>query len=253
MRLALKASDSARISFMKRAIIVGASSGIGRELAAILSQNGYMLGLAGRRLQLLEELKNSLPGPAFSKQMDVADQDVAMKRLEELIDEMGGLDLIVISAGIGFINPDLGWVEEKQTIEVNVAGFAVMANVAFRYFVRVGSGHLVGISSIAALRGSSEAPAYNASKAFMANYLEGLRNRAIKAHIPIVVTDIQPGFVDTAMAKGEGLFWVASPQKAAAQIYTAVQRKAKRTYVTRRWRLIAWLLKTLPDSLYARL
>lgn len=237
----------------KRAIIVGASSGIGWELAFILAQNGYLLGLAGRRRHLLEELQNRLPGPAYSKQMDVADQPTAMKGLEELIDKLGGLDLIVISAGIGFINPDLTWAEEKETIEVNVAGFAAVANVAFRYFVRVGRGHLVGISSIAAHRGSREAPAYNASKAFMANYLEGLRNRAIKAGLPIVVTDIQPGFVDTAMAKGEGLFWVAPPRKAAQQIYSAIQRKAFHAYITRRWRLIAWVLKVLPDALYAKL
>lgn len=253
VRLVLKASDWARISFMKRAIVVGASSGIGRELAVVLSEKGYAVGLAGRRIHLLEELKHRLPGPGFAKQMDVADHPEAIKLLEELIEEMGGLDLIVISAGVGFINPDLNWDEEQRTIEVNVTGFAAMANVAFRHFVKAGRGHLIGISSIAAIRGSREAPAYNASKAFQANYLEGLRNRAIKAGLPIVVTDIQPGFVDTAMAKGEGLFWVASPQKAAQQIHNAIQRKAKRAYVTKRWRLIAWLLKTLPDALFARL
>jgi short-subunit dehydrogenase len=238
---------------MKRAIVIGASSGIGRELAVILAQNGYSIGLAGRRLHLLEELKNILPGPAFSKQMDIVDHAAAMQRVEDLVDEMGGLDLIIISAGIGFINPDLNWLEEKQTIDVNVAGFAAVANVAFRHFVKAGRGHLVGISSIAAIRGSREAPAYNASKAFMSNYLEGLRNRAIKASLPIAVTDIQPGFVDTNMAKGEGLFWVAPPQKAARQIYEAIQRKARRAYVTKRWGLIAWLLKVLPDALYGRL
>jgi short-subunit dehydrogenase len=238
---------------VKRAIIIGASSGIGRELACILSQHGYILGLTGRRLQLLEELKNHLPGPAFSRPMDVADHAAAMKGLEELIDEVGGLDLIVISAGTGCINPDLKWPEEKETIEVNVAGFAAIANVAFRHFVKVGRGHLVGISSIAALRGSRQAPAYNASKAFVSNYLEGLRNRAKMAGHAITVTDIQPGLVDTAMAKGDGLFWVAAPPKAAWQIYRAIQKKASHAYVTRRWRLIAWLLKALPDALYARL
>ncbi len=87
----------------------------------------------------------------------------------------------------------------------------------------------------------------------MSNYLEGLRNRAAKAGLPIVVTDIQPGFVDTQMAKGERLFWVAPPQKAAWQIYKAIQRNAKHCYITKRWRLIGWLLKVLPASLYAKL
>lgn len=238
---------------MKRAIIIGASSGIGRELAVILSQNDYVVGLAARRAHLLEELKILVPGPAFIKEMDVSEQTNAMRLLTDFIEELGGLDLIVIGAGIGFINPDLNWEEEKQTIDVNVSGFVAMANVAFHHFEQVGKGHLVGLSSIAAIRGGREAPAYNASKAFMSNYLEGLRNRATKADLPIVVTDIQPGFVDTEMAKGEGLFWVAPPQKAAWQIYKAIQRNAKHCYITKRWRFIGWLLRVLSASLYAKL
>ena len=111
---------------------------------------------------------------------------------------------------------------------------------------------LAWLLSIAALRGSRVGPAYSASKAFVSNYLEGLRLRAANAGRSIVVTDIKPGFVDTAMAKGEGLFWVASPQEAARQIYRAIQRKAKHAYVTRRWRLFAWLYRALPDFILAR-
>ncbi len=176
-----------------------------------------------------------------------------MAILENLIEEMGGVDLIIISSGTGFLNPDLNWAMEKKTLDVNVSGFTAMANVAFHHFVQAGRGHLVGISSIAAIRGSEVAPAYSASKAFMSNYLEGLRIRARKAGLPILVTDIQPGFVDTAMAQGQGLFWVASPQKAARKIYKAIQRKAKHAYVTKRWSVIGWLLKVLPDFLYFKL
>jgi short-subunit dehydrogenase len=238
---------------MKRAIIIGASSGIGRELAVVLSREGYSVGLAARRLPLLEELKSRLHAPVLVKSMDVSDLPASMHALERLIEEMGGAALIVISAGTGFINPGLNWVEERTTIDVNVSGFAAMANVAFHHFERVGRGHLVGITSIAALRGSRDAPAYNASKAFGSNYLEGLRMKAAKAGLPIVVTDIQPGFVDTDMAKGEGLFWVAPPREAAEQIHRAIRRKASHAYVTRRWRLVAWLFKVLPDFIYSRL
>lgn len=238
---------------MKKAIVIGASSGIGKELAIFLSQNGYMVGLIGRRLYLLEELKAHLFNPAFSKQVDVSDNLKAMDLLKDLIEEMGGVDLIIISAGIGFINSDLKWTDEKKTIDVNVSGFVAMANIAYRHFEQVGRGHLVGISSVAAIRGSGEAPAYNASKAFISNYLEGLRIRALKAGLPLIVTDIKPGFVDTAMAKGEELFWVAPPQKAARQIYRVIQRKAKHAYVTKRWFLVGWLLRVLPGFLYARL
>ena len=212
---------------MKKAIIAGVTSGIGKALAEILSRNGYILGIVGRRKECLEELKRSLPSQVFTRQIDVTETEKAMKSLSQLIEEMQGVDLVIISAGIGFINPDLTWSDEKATIDTNVSGFTAVANVAFHHFERIGTGHLVGISSIAALRGDRAAPAYNASKAFVSNYLEGLRHRAVHTRQPIVVTEIQPGFVDTAMAKGEGLFWVASPEKAARQIYQAIQRKAK--------------------------
>jgi short-subunit dehydrogenase len=206
-----------------------------------------------RRIDLLQELTSNLPNRAFSRQADIADHRPAMAILENLIEEMGGVDLVVISSGAGFINPDLDWANEKETVDVNVIGFAAMANVAFRHFVKAGSGHLVGISSIAAIRGSGGAPAYAASKAFMSNYLEGLRISALRAGLPIAVTDIQPGFVDTALAQGPRLFWVASPQKAARQIYDAIQRKARHAYVTRRWSVIGWMLKVLPYFIYSKL
>ena len=238
---------------MKKAIIVGATSGIGRELAVILSRDGYTLGLVGRRSHCLEELERSLPTQVFTRQIDVAETTKAMESLAQLIEDMHGIDLMVISAGVGFINPDLNWCDEKATIDTNISGFAAVANVAFRHFERVGMGHLVGISSIAALRGSRACPAYNASKAFVSNYLEGLRHRTAHARQSIAVTNIQPGFVDTAMAKGEGLFCVATPQEAAKQIYRAIQRKAKHAYVTKRWRLFAWLYRIVPDSVLAKL
>jgi short-subunit dehydrogenase len=238
---------------MKRAIIIGASSGIGRELAKVFSQAGYVVGLTGRRIELLSDLQQELPTTSFVRQMDVSQPSEAMRLLEELIREMESVDLIVISAGVGFINTELEWDKEKATIDVNVAGFAALANVAVKHFIERSSGHLVGISSIAAVRGSGGAPAYNASKAFASNYLEGLRQKVGKLKLPIVITDVQPGFVDTAMAQGEGLFWVASPEKAARQIFELIKRRRKHGYVTKRWRIIAWLLKILPDYVYNKL
>jgi len=176
-----------------------------------------------------------------------------MNQLEELISEMGGVDLCIISSGVGFISPDLRWSLEKWVIDVNVTGFAAMANVAVHHFVQRGGGHLVGISSVAAVRGDGDAPSYNASKAFVSNYMEGLRKRVKRLNLPITVTDIQPGFVDTAMAAGDGLFWVAPPQKAARQIFDAIRRKKRHAYITRRWRLIGWLLKIMPGFIYDRI
>ena len=238
---------------MKAAVIIGASSGIGKELAKILALNGYVVGLAGRRLKLLSDLQSELSSPSYIKSLDVSKPTDAMTILRELIVEMNGVDLFVISAGTGFVNPDLNWQREKETIDVNVSGFVAVANVAAEHLQTRGSGHIVGISSLAALRGSGESPAYNASKAFVSNYLEGLRHRFNKRKLPIVVTDVQPGFVDTAMAKGDGLFWVASPSKAAQQIFEAILKRKKHVYVTKRWRVVAWLLKVMPDWLYSRI
>lgn len=237
----------------KRAIIVGASSGIGRELAIVLSQAGWSVGLMARRQEELDETARRMTSPGIVTVADIADVESAQARFIELAARLGGVELVVLSSGVGFLNPELNWSEEQATIAVNVTGCAALAGAAFREFERAGRGHLVGISSIAALRGGSAAPAYGASKAFLSNYLEALRCRAIKKGLPIAVTDIQPGFVDTAMAKGEGKFWVASPQVAARQIYSAILRRRRHAYVTRRWRLMAWLIRMLPESLYARM
>jgi short-subunit dehydrogenase len=237
---------------MKKAIIIGASSGIGKSLAQTLAKDGYMVGLAARRFSLLLDLQQEIGNQTLVKQIDVSNISEAMFRFSELIQEMDGVDLIIISAGTGFMNPELDWDKENETIAVNVMGFAAIANVAIQHFLKKGTGHLVNISSIAAIRGSGSAPAYNASKAFESNYLDGLRNKIAKLGVPITITDLQPGFVDTAMAQGEGLFWVASPEQAARQIHHAIRRKKKHAYVTKRWRLIAWFLRFAPDSIYDR-
>lgn len=237
---------------MKKAIIIGATSGIGKELAGVLSQNGYIVGSVGRRTHLLNEFKIEFPD-SFIKSIDVSKTSEAINQFKELISEMNGVDLVVISSGVGFIDHNLQWSQEKETIDVNVSGFTAMANVAMHHFLSKGSGHLVSISSIAAIRGDGDSPAYSASKAFVSNYMTGLRKKVFKARETIVLTDIQPGFVDTKMAKGEGLFWVASPKKAAQQIYNAIKKKKKHAYITKRWRIIGWLMKVLPELIYNRL
>jgi short-subunit dehydrogenase len=237
----------------KRAIVIGASSGIGRELSKILAKNRYTVGVMARRVHLLEELR-SVPGDGvFVERIDVADSDSAIEALGKLIDEMGGVDLVVISAGTGHLNGELDWEIENDAIRTNVTGFTALANVAVKHFLIRGSGHLVGISSIAALRGGRQAPAYNASKAFQSNYLEGLRQKVGRLGLPIVITDVKAGFVKTAMAKGDGIFWAADADKAAMQIYEAVRRRRSVVYVTRRWRLMAWVIKLMPGFIYERL
>ncbi len=237
----------------QKAIVIGASSGMGRELAKLLSGDGYTVGVMARRMDLLKELRTDLGESVRVKAIDVAEAAPAMASLTDFIEEMGGVDLIVISAGTGELNRNLEWRMESDIIRINVEGFAALANVAIHHFIKKGSGHLVGVSSIAALRGGRISPAYNASKAFDSNYLEGLRQKTARLKLPITVTDIKPGFVKTAMSKGEGLFWIAPPEKAARQIFAAIKRKEAVAYITKRWRLIAWFLKIVPERIYRKM
>lgn len=238
---------------MKKAIIVGATSGIGKGLAKLLTDNGYKVGITGRRTNLLTELKNEKPDCYFIKSFDIADTNNISHQLEKLVNELGGLGLLIISSGTGNLNDNLDFEIEKQTIDTNISGFTAIADWAFNYFEKQKFGHLVAISSIAGLRGSRQSPAYNATKAYQINYLEGLRQKANKLKTEIIVTDIRPGFVDTDMAKGEGRFWVASVDKASRQILKTIKNKRKIVYITRRWRLIAILLKLLPRQIYDRM
>jgi short-subunit dehydrogenase len=176
----------------------------------------------------------------------------AAQGLDAVFDAFQRVDLFVYCAGVGYLNPNLDLRLELDTVAVNVQGFVNAMTLAARVFETQQSGHLVGISSIAALRGGPAAPAYGASKAFMSNYLEALSFRYAKLKLPITVTDVQPGFVDTAMAKSDVTFWMASPTKAAHQIYAAIAARKQHVYVTRRWRLFAWALRLMPARLLAR-
>lgn len=234
---------------MKKAVIIGATSGIGRELAVVLSDNGYHVCITGRRLPLLQELQSQLSGPVSFCQMDVCDIEETRGKFRDILSELGCVDLVIISAGTGFLDPDFSWEKEQKTIDTNVSGFVAIANMSFHHFVRQGAGQLAGISSLAAIRGGP-GPAYNASKAFESLYMEGLRFKIAKLGLPIFITDIRPGFVDTQMAKGKGLFWVQSPRKAALQIYEAIKRRKKVACITKRWVIVSWILRVLPDWIY---
>ncbi len=160
------------------------------------------------------------------------------------------MDLLIFSSGTGEINPALDFELEKPTLDTNVLGFTAVVDWGYRYFQRQGAGHLAAITSVAALQGEGVAPAYSASKAYQVNYLDALQKKSAKDRVEkgranIVVTDIRPGFVDTDMAKGPGLFWMAPVEKAARQIATAIRRKRQVVYITRRWRLIGFVLRLL--------
>lgn len=237
----------------RSAVVIGASSGIGAAVAVELARRGYAVGIAARRVETLREVAAQHPGITATIPLDLHDVAESRAAATDLIGKVGGADVFVISAGTGNENPGLEWAPEADTIAVNVTGFTAMATLAIEHFVQRGGGHLVGISSIAAIRGHGDAPAYGASKAFVSSYLQALRHKCAKQRLLIDVTEIQPGFVATAMAKGDGLFWVAPVDVAAHQIVTAIESRKAHAYVTKRWRVIAGVLRLLPEWIYNRL
>lgn len=237
---------------MKNAVVIGASSGVGKAVAKVLAEKGYAVGLAARRVELLQELQQELGPNSKIKQLDLLQPEEAMQKLTELIAEMGEVDLFVIDAGVVFYNKDFEWEKDLITLRTNVLGFAAMAHTAMEYLLKQGTGHIVGVTALSAIRGESTRLAYNASKAFASNYLEGLRVKAYKEKKAITVTEVQPGWIDTDMAKGRKTFWMATPEAAARQIYSAIEHKRAHAYITRRWRLYAWLLKLAPRWAYER-
>lgn len=235
---------------MKKAIVIGATSGIGRAAAELLSAKGYAVGITGRRMERLEELRQSLKGPVFLRKMDVAEPEQAAAGLEELAAEMGGADVILICSGIVQPNGELDWKKEKETIATDVTGFAAVAGAAVRLFLRQGHGQLVGLSSLSALVYSDRTGAYCASKAFVSHYLRGLRILLNRAQGDYCVTEVLPGWVRTEMTKNADpskVFWAATAEQAAWLIYGAIAGKKRKIYILRRWRPIAWLIRLLPE------
>lgn len=238
---------------MENAIVIGASSGIGRSLAGILATNGYRVGITGRRIEELESLRMQYPDRMHAFRMDVQDIQGLAASCDAVAAKLGGVDLVVISAGIRIENPDLDFQKELQVIRTNVEGFTCIADWAIRRFKEQGHGHLVNISSIASHISTGYAPSYNATKVYQVRYLEGLRLNVDKTRLPIHVTDIRPGFVETDMLGERKVLWKATPDMAAKQIAVVIRRKRRVAYVTRRWLPVAWILRCLPYQLMRRM
>ena len=237
---------------MKRAIIIGASSGMGRALAQILIRNGYSVAVTGRRKEILDQLASDYDGKIIPVAFDATDGNLET-HLEAIVKQTGGMDLFVFCAGTGEINQNLEYNTEQMTNKLNVDAFTQAMDFAYSYFAERGGGHIAAVTSVMGLRGSAAAPAYAASKAYQINYLEGLRQRACKERSGVEITDLRPGSVDTDMMKGEGHFWIAQPEEAALTMVNAIDRKKQVAYITPRWKIIGILLKMIPRGIYKKM
>jgi short-subunit dehydrogenase len=243
----------------RRALVVGASTGIGAALVRELAQQAYRVAAVARREAELSRLcreVNQAHGPdrACAYVHDVTAYDQVPDLFQTITAELGGLDLIVYAAGTQAAMADNEYDFEKEApmIHVNLLGAIAWLGQAAIRFERGRQGHIVAISSIAADRGRRANPVYNAGKAGLDTYLEGLRNRLSRYGVD--VTTIKPGFVDTVMLKNAPkTFWVISPEKAATAIYGAIRAKKQVVYVPARWWLVSFIIRHIPSIIFRRL
>ena len=234
-------------------VIIGASSGIGKALFEKYANENNRIGIIGRRAHLVDELYQKYPSKTIPAKADITNLEEIGQAICTLHETLGHIDLAIACSGTGEINATLDYAVERPTIDTNVVGWTFVIDMLYHIFERQGCGYLVAITSAGGLRGEPMAPAYSATKAYQINYMEALRKKAFKNGGHIIVTDIRPGLVDTAMAKGEGLFWVMPVEKVANQIITAIRKKKSKAYVTKRWHILAIINKILPYCLYKRM
>ncbi len=234
-------------------VIIGATSGIGKALFEKYANENNRIGIIGRRAHLLDELYQKYPSKTIPTKADITNLEEIEQAINALHKEMEYIDLAIVCSGTGDINATLDYSIERPAIDTNIVGWTFVIDMLYHILEQQGHGHLVAITSAGGLRGEAMAPAYSATKAYQINYMEALRKKAFKNGEHIIVTDIRSGLVDTAMAKGEGLFWVMPVEKVARQIISAIRKKKSKAYVTGRWHILAIINKNLPFFLYKRL
>lgn len=238
---------------MKRVVIIGASSGIGLEVARLFLAQGCSLGVAARREDRLEALKQEAPERVVTATIDVTADDAAT-RLRGLIDKLGGMDLFFYASGIGKQNRELTPDIELNTVNTNGMGFTRMIGEAYRYFAEHGGGHIAAITSIAGTKGLGPAPSYSATKALQNVYLQALEQQANARKLNIRFTDIRPGFVNTDLLSGDFHYpLMLDPKNVARQIVSAVNHRRHIAVIDWKYGIITALWRRLPRALWRRL
>ena len=236
-----------------KVIIIGASSGMGLEVAKLLLAEGHHLGVAARREDRLQALKQLAPDRVETATIDVTAEN-ALARLRELIDRMGGMDLFFYSSGIGKQNRTLTPDIELNTVNTNGMGFTRMIGEAYRYFAEQGKGHIAAITSIAGTKGLGPAPSYSATKAFQNVYLQSLEQQANARGLNIRFTDIRPGFVNTDLLNDNFNYpMMLKPEKAARQIVRALKNKRHIQVIDWKYAILTPLWRLLPNPFWRHL
>lgn len=237
----------------KKVIIIGATSGIGREVALIYIAQGWKVGVAGRREAELEALRSAYPEQVSAQALDVTKEN-APQKLQALIEQVGGMDVFLLSSGIGKQNPTLETGLELTTAATNVEGFIRMTNAAYHYFEQQGHGHLAVISSIAGTKGLGAAPAYSATKGFQNIYMDALDQLARMKKLNIQFTDIRPGFVATPLLNNQKKYpMLMDAPIVALDIVSAIEKKKRVAIIDWKFRLLVGFWQLIPKWIWLRL
>lgn len=237
---------------MKKVIIIGATSGIGEEIAKIYIAQGWQVGIAGRREEALTVLAATAPAQVKTQVIDVTSAD-APEQLKSLIEKLGGMDLFLLSSGIGSQNVKLEPEIELNTARTNVEGFIRMVTAAYRFFKEQGSGHLAVISSVAGTKGLGSAPAYSATKRFQNTYIDALAQLARMERLSIQFTDIRPGFVATALLKNRKYPLLMRADSTAQHIVQALTNKKRVAIIDTRYAILVFFWQLIPRWVWERL
>ncbi|MCM1450938.1 MAG: SDR family NAD(P)-dependent oxidoreductase [Clostridium sp.] len=239
---------------MKKIVVMGATSGIGLRVAVKMALLGWKVGAAGRNADVLKRLKEKFPEGIEVEEIDVTKAE-APGRLGDLIKKLGGMDAYLHVSGVGYENPRLDPAVSLRTVETNVTGFVRMIDAAYSYFRDFNPrGHIAAITSVAGTRGIGQMAAYCSSKKFDQTYLDALEQLANSQGLQLKFTDIRPGWVRTPLIEKDRQYMMCmSADKAADGVVKAMQRQKRSTYLDCRWRMVAALMRAVPQPVWKRL
>lgn len=239
---------------MKKIIIMGASSGIGLELARMLVSRGVRVGLAARHTEVLHRLKQEYPDCVEYMSIDINHRD-AVSKLHELIERLGGMDIYVHVSGVLRENADLDPQTEVEVVNTNACGFARMLSGVYTYYKEHGkAGQIAAITSVAGTKGIGDMAAYSASKAFDQSYIVALEQLAHKEGVNVCFTDIRPGWVRTPLLNESRQYMMEMEvEDVARQVLKAIVRRQRVAVIDRRWRLLVSAWRCIPDRVWVRI
>lgn len=241
----------------QRIVIIGASSGLGKEITSQFAQMGWTIGIAARRIDALKELQQQFPESIVAtEQIDVTSADAGEKLLS-LIKNVGGIDTLLLASGIGAQNPSLEIDIELNTVKTNTLGFTHIVDTAFNYFRNRSNdetpGQIAVISSIAGTMGLGIAPSYSATKRYQRHYIDALEQLAHFEKVNVKFTDIRPGFVDTPLLNNCRKFpMLMSVEYATPRIVKAILRRKRVSIIDWRWRIVVAFWHLFPRCIWRR-